>query len=245
MSEESSDIFLSPIQATPESNSGEEAIVQSIERSRKRHLSEGLLRGDLVSDRLLVQEASASPLLKKSRASPLPESRGEESRMALTMAEFRKYMDENVNKKLGDVESSLGDLTKTVARVNKNVKANTAKIDKHEELIVANRDSIATIREEISKMREIPIPVPDAGSSASSGSVVDKAYDNARRSVRIWPVHGTTREEMWNSTEFFLKQNLELEGVVRESMIESVVRAEIPSGPGVRLEVATLSPAII
>ena len=41
---------------------------RSIERSRKRHLSEGLLRGDQALDRLRLQESSASPLLKKTRS---------------------------------------------------------------------------------------------------------------------------------------------------------------------------------
>ena len=37
----------------------------SIDRSRKRHLEPGLLRGDQALDRLRTQEASASPVLKK------------------------------------------------------------------------------------------------------------------------------------------------------------------------------------
>ena len=49
---------------------GFEDLVNSIDRSRKRHLDEGLLRGDQALDRLRAQEASASPALKKTRASP-------------------------------------------------------------------------------------------------------------------------------------------------------------------------------
>ena len=44
-----------------------ELISRTIDRSRKRLLSPGVLRGELAADRLLQQEAGASPLLKKSK----------------------------------------------------------------------------------------------------------------------------------------------------------------------------------
>ena len=83
-------------------------ILGSIERSRKRNLSEGLLRGDQVLDRLRCQEASASPNLKKSRDSTpertrVPSARSPE--MSLTMADFKAYMDQNTNKTLRDLQS--------------------------------------------------------------------------------------------------------------------------------------------
>ena len=45
----------------------EEELCKSLERSRKRNFSPSLLRGDQAVDRLLAQELSASPLLKKSK----------------------------------------------------------------------------------------------------------------------------------------------------------------------------------
>ena len=224
------EVFLSPLSPdleSPESARGINTVLHSIERSRKRHLSEGLLRGDLAADRLLLQEAGASPLLKKQK-----------SNMAMTMQEFRQYMDENTNKKLKSVEESMLEVNKVVARVNKNVKVNTAKLDKHENMIKENSDSIAALKQEMSR-RETTARQPTPGPPTDE-MTPDLEFLRARRSLRLWPIHGTSKEEMWNATEFFIKRNLCLENQIAESMIESISRVEIPSGPGVKLEVLVL-----
>ena len=213
------------------------SVEKSIEKSRKRNLSDDLLRGDLVADRLRAQEASASPVLKKQCPAPRAE-------MALTMQEFRDYMDNNTNKRLDGIDSSMTDMLKSVAKANKNIKANAAKLDEHQAAISTNQRSIAEMRDEMKKLKDYPaLPppreVPTSGSSALPPllPVRDAEYDVARRSVRIWPVHGTSKEEVWNSAEFFFKRNLGLEGQVLESMIEKIDRVSIPSGPSAKLEV--------
>ena len=56
------DVFASPLSASEE----EILLLRSVSNSRKRFLLPGVLRGDLVADKLEAQEASASPFLKKS-----------------------------------------------------------------------------------------------------------------------------------------------------------------------------------
>lgn len=252
--EEPSEVFFSPCSPTLYNSSGDEAgelntVLRSIERSRKRHLSEGLLRGDLAADRLTLQELSASPLLKKSRASP---SDTVTVSMALTMQDFKKYMDENTNKRLGQLEgaisdsskklesvdSAVADLTRTVSKINKNVKLNASKIDKHEETIKENQASIAALRDEMKKIGETALqPRPRATDSTSPGpSQDDRDFDRARRSLRLWPIPGDTEQELWRSARQFLGTKLGLGSVAAESMIEKVTRVLIPSGPGVKQE---------
>ena len=224
---DTAEAFYSPRStASQESDSGEDTVAKSIDRSRKRHLSEGLLRGDLIADRLAEQEATSSPVLKKARP-PGPTT----AEMALTMREFKEYMDANTNKRLESLDASIADVNRSVAKINKNVKLNTAKL---EEGIRANKDSIAALRDELKNMQEAP---PPKTTSPGKNVRLDEEFDKARRSLRLWPVHGTTREEIWNSTKFFLKEKLKLENQVSESMIEDITRAEIPPGPGVKLEV--------
>ena len=225
-----SDIFLSPRSTTPspqQHSTGEREIALSIERSRKRHLSEGLLRGDLAADRLKQQEASASPLLKKSKPA---------ADMALTMQEFKDYMDRTTNKRLESLDSNMTDLNKQLGKVNKNVKANSAKLDLHEEAIKQNKVCIDELKEGLRNLQERPAPGANASPEPDTAARDDPAYWKARRSVRLWPIHGRTREEIWNAANFFFKDNLALENQIAESMIESIDRVEIPSGPGVRLE---------
>ena len=208
---------------------GFDDLVSSIERSRKRHLDEGLLRGDQVRDRLRVQEASASPALKKTRASPNtpPSSAPEQptpSVMALTMADFRDYMEKNTNKRLGDIDGK-------ISGMQQSIKENTDKLNKHE-------SQIEKIREEVKKLKDDPFP-PLAGRgdltvpAAPIRAEQDDEFFVARRSIRLWPIRGKTEDELWHSAGIFLGTTLGLEGKIDGKAIQSVKRVTIPSGPGV------------
>ena len=207
---------------------GIEALAQSIDRSRKRHLEEGLLRGDQVLDRLRVQEASASPLLKKTRKSPdTTPPRG--NNMAMTMAEFKEYMDSNTNKRLGDIDNKIGGMQAAISD-------NTVKLDKHEA-------QISEIRSELVKMKSDFPPLPSATSPClappPSAAMLpmpqpDEEYLKARRSLRLWPVRGP---DLWKATGTFLVSNLGLEGKIDNDSVEDVSRVQLPSGPGVTDEV--------
>lgn len=202
-------------------------LANSIDRSRKRHLEEGLLRGDQVRDRLRVQEASASPALKKTRKSPHT-TPPDAPNMALTMADFREYMDKNTNKRLTDIDDKIGGMQEAI-------KDNTAKLQRHD-------SQIAQIREEMKKIRDpFPPPPTSAGPLAvtlpTPTATIDEEYLSARRSLRLWPIAGTTRDELWHAVGIFLGTNLGLEGKLSNSSVECITRVEIPSGPGVKLEV--------
>ena len=210
----------SPTLSLSDSDSGSDTeVFLSIEKSRKRHLSPGVLRGDQVADCLRVQEASASPLLKK--AKPLSPSAADPppgQKMALSEDFFKKYMDSTVLNRLESLDVGLADLKTTVTKVNRNVKINTAKIDKHEGLIKSNAAAIVEMREEMNSIKSKPVSFAAAveGSSRSVleqrplGDSPDPEYWIARRSLRIWPIPGNTREEMWTATENFMKHFLGL-----------------------------------
>ena len=212
---------------------GIEALAQSIDRSRKRHLEEGLLRGDQALDRLRVQEASASPLLKKTRKSPSTTPPRSDN-MAMTMAEFKEYMDSNTNKRLGDIDNKIGGMQ---AAINDN----TVKLDKHEA-------QISEIRSELVKMKSDFPPLPSAANANANANAnptpaaamlpmlqqPDEEYLVARRSLRLWPVRGP---DLWKSTGTSLVSNLGLEGKIDNDSVEDVSRVQLPSGPGVTDEV--------
>ena len=224
-------------------------LCDSIDRSRKRHLSVGLLRGDLVHDRLAQQESSASPLLKKHRAVtpkktppnsaspddlPAPPADPE---MAMTMADFKAYMEENSTKRFDGLEGTIAGIRSTVNKVEATVSSNSAKIDKHER-------QISDIKAEMNdlKARAATAPVSSAPPAASWAQIAaspqdDRDYDVARRSLRLWPVLGITREDLAHAVGVFLGQNLGLQNQLSMSTLESVSRPDIPSGPGVSNEV--------
>ena len=285
----------------PTSNDREEAelsrLVQSIEKSRKRHLSVGLLRGDLVQDRLRQQEETASPLLKKQKGTkptaavvtpakpshPEPEAEAEaetdpdqfysptgnfktpprssgsparerESEMALTMADFKAYMDANTNKtlaatntKLEGVDKSLAGVRSTVADIDKTVRNNSKRLDEQADNIRANDQRIQRIQAELENLKESGAPrpprwpsPPTPGAAPALTSAQETDYSKARRSLRLWPISGNNNDELWEAAGIFLGTNLGLQGKLDKSNIEAISRVTLPSGPGVRLEALVL-----
>ena len=223
----------------PPGDKGYQELAQSIDRSRKRNLEEGLLRGDLVRDRQRIQEDSASPHLKRPRSTSEVSPTGPAAAMAMTMAEFREYMENNTNKRLDGLDDKMSGMQGTIRRIDANVKTNADNIQKHEE-------KISEMFAQIQKIKEDPFPPLAAGATGSLGGgllppvpsrVEDREFDLARRSLRLWPVPGSTKDSLWEAAGIFLGTNLGMEGKLNATSIESITRVEIPSGPGVRDEV--------
>ena len=209
----------------------------SIDRSRKRHLEVGLLRGDQVHDRLKEQEASASPFLKRPRATSVispPTDHTSKSNMAMTMAEFRDYMENNTNKRFDGLDEKMSSMQTTVRRMDTTVKENSDAIRKNEAKIMDICAEVEKIKDGKHTAPADPFPSlrpPDVNREQ------ERDYHAARRSLRLWPVEGTTRDELWKAAGIFLGTNLGMEGKLNENSIDSISRVEIPSGPGVRQEV--------
>ena len=228
-----------------------EDLCRTLDRSRKRHLSVGLLRGDQVQDRLKQQEASASPHLKKTRTTiltpaqlvtPTKEAGAGARTMAMTMADFEAYMERNTNRRLSGIETGLTGLRSSVDKLESTV-------DNHDKTIKANQSNIADLKSEILKLKSgqaefpalpaRPNPFPTSASpgraAATSRADLD-TYATARRSLRLWPIPGTTVQQLWEAVRSFLTTNLALGTDVAEDDIEKIQRVAIPSGPAVRLE---------
>ena len=254
-----------PVQRSPPKTPGRdsdiEELCRTLDKSRKRHLSIGLLRGDQVQDRLRVQESSASPLLKKSKLKVPQASPPDPARrppvpvppaapdMAMTMAQFKEYMEKNTNLRLESID-------RTVAGLGAEVRSNTAKIEAQDTVVRENQRNIADLRSELEKVRAAPAPTgsgSEPGSigpgwpslplrdppSATPASTVrslaeEEAFSCARRSLRLWPVPGALPNELWDSARTFITDKL-MARLTQES-IEAVSRVQIPSGPGVQME---------
>ena len=141
--------------------------------------------------------------------------------------------------RLDSVDTSLVVLKGDLTRVNNNVNSNTAKIEEHGRMLTAQHEKLAGMEAEVEKLKagestgrpvQWPVPTP------SAARCDDPGFAKARRSLRIWPIAGSTREEIWGSTGSFIERNLSLSHVT-EATIESITRPDVPSGPGVRLEV--------
>lgn len=215
------------------SPTSEEELALSIQRSRKRHLPVGLLRGEQVHDRLRAQEASASPDLKKLKTC-------NSAKMSLGKDEFFEYMESKIVGRLDSVDEGLADVRTTVSRINKAVKHNTTKLQAHEQQIAETKSSLTEIKDEIRKLKSNPIQHveherPTDLHEASRN--LDPRYDRARRSLRLWPIRGATTAELWASTGAFIGNTLGFGNAVGQDLIETVERAEIPSGQGVKDEV--------
>ena len=220
-------------------------------------MSVGLLRGDKIQDSLSVQETSASPLFKRTRNSPprsgdspfaTPPGATDED-MAMTMAEFKAYMDNNTNRDLSNIKDGLADVKRSVARIDSNVKENTRQLEAHTAKIDRNQACISKLEEEISRMKSKPAfpslperPVPTGfltrpEESRSEPEVDDPEYNLARRSLRIWPVKGSDPRQLKMAAGIFLGTNLAMSGVIGDSNITSISRPVSASGPGVTDEV--------
>lgn len=207
-----------------------EEVCKSLSKSRKRHLSPSVFRGDQAVDRLLLQEASASPNLKKSRST-------------MNMADFQAYMDSTVNKKLESLEKLKGGVDSIQGMldgIDKTVKGNSAKLEAHDKEIQENRAGIAAIRDELRSVGQLQQQPRRDPPSPPALPVQDDEYFRARRSIRLWPVSGVSKNELWAATGDFLKKKLELQHTLRDDMVEAVSRVEIPSGPGAIDEVCVL-----
>ena len=249
---------LLPGQASPGSECTDDEddteVLLSLERSRKRHLSPGVLRGDRVADYLKVQEASASPCLKRPRpgqepvdCSPpgdVPQEPGEPANMALTASDFYDYMDKRVNGRLDAIDSTMSGMQSSVQKIDRNVQLNNSKLDAHHSLIQANTRAISDMKIEMDRIknkatadRQAPAPPPLPGALCPSpGPDRDtSAYFLSRRSLRLWPIVGRSRDELWKATGKFIKEDLEF-AALTESMIESISRPDFPSGPSAKDE---------
>ena len=201
-------------------------LVSSIDRSRKRNLSEGLLRGDQVADRLAVQEASASPSLKRPKAA-----------MALTRDEFLASMrdqTERLTTRLDNLDSSIHVLKGDLTKVNHSVRANTQRIEGHDVEIKTNRERLTSLEEEVRRSK-LPPAAGQLPAAASVWTMEEAAYLLARRSLRVWPIPGDTRAETWKATGKFFSDYLQLPDVT-EQMIEKIHKPDVPSGPGTKSE---------
>ena len=210
-----------------------EGISASVRRSRKRFLSPGLLRGELVADRLREQEASASPLLKKNKPCNMS---------SFSWTDFTNYMTNNVTKRFDTLESGQQGLQADVRRVESKVQANADKIDQHEKLIRENQAGLSEMKREIGQLRISAPGRPSTDSSSPSwrhprptAPVPMEEYARARRSLRFWPVEGNSAEQVWRSTGEFLHNLLGLVDV-GEDKIETTSRPNKQSGTNVEKE---------
>ena len=216
--------------ARPGGSDGLEELSYSIEKSRKRHLEEGLLRGDQARDRLLAQEASASPLLKKTRKSPTTTPPKQTAAMALTMADFKEYMENKTNKRLGEIDGKIGGMQAAI-------KENSEKLDRHESQITGLKTELEKVKQGAYPLLPTPSNHPLLPSVPIAVPAPDEDFVKARRSLRLWPIRGRTSNELWTATGNFLVNNLGLDGKFDNTSVEQVTRVQLPSGPGVVDEV--------
>ena len=171
-----------------------EDLCNTLERSRKRNLSVGLLRGDKVHDLLKVQEEAASPFLKKRReravTPPGPA-------MALTMADFKAYMAENTNKSIDLLNVKVAGMSEKLQKVDVSVQEHSAKLDRHEATIKANQSQIAQIKADLMRNPSAPTTARPPTSPRISIGPLDPDFLKARRSLRLWPVRGVSSLDLW------------------------------------------------
>ena len=241
----------SPSTASGEADDeGVEVLIKSIDRARKRQLSPKTCRGDEAVDRLLAQELTASPLLKKSKHLRIPTLSLPTANMALTKEDLYKCIDVKVTKRFDSLESGQNMLEETVKKLCSGVKENTEKIEAQAEMVRNNQRDIASLKEALAKgPRAVPSPAANAtyagavanttpGTATSTLATTEDTnqFHRARRSVRLWPVHGTTREELWKNAGEFMYHKLALLDIY-ESMIDVVCRPDAPSSHLAKFEV--------
>ena len=230
-----------------ESDSGSDSeLLLSLERSRKRHLSPGVLRGDRISDLLTQQEASSSPQLKKLRPSPTDVRQQKtpttpDDKMALTFEDFEKYMERNVNKRLDAHDSHFVTIKSSISEVEASVKNNTLAITRNSTAVTENAEAIKKLQAELTSIKTKPLARPNEAETPSYAAVTaprsteckdTAAYLLARRSLRLWPIAGSSPQDIWVSTGNFIQRNLGMP-TFSEKNIQTISRPTTQSGPTV------------
>ena len=83
-------------------------------------------------------------------------------------------------------------------------------------------------------MKELPATRPSNALHNQPDLSADNraTFERARRSLRLWPIAGDSDGARWQAVHLFLKNKLGLTHIT-ETMLESVSRVQIPSGPRV------------
>ena len=160
--------------------------------------------------------------------------------MSLSKEDFFSYMDSKILNRFDGLDANLGNLDKRVTKASDDIRANTAKIDAQASLVHENKSSIAAIRNELVNLKSSgPSFAAVAGRTPEATEhppPEDPEYNRARRSLRMWPIDGVTREEMWRDVKDFLQVKLALLDITSQA-IQSIERPEIPSGVAAKREV--------
>ena len=180
-------------------------------RKRNSSASDVSYRKRRLEDEIILIEQSASPGLRMNPSSPCPTTPSDPSEppSPLTFDKFSAFMGKNVLPQFEDVR-------KRIESVSSQVHTNSA--------------DIARLKTQFEAIRSGPSHIghdPDT-----------RRYDMARRSIRIWPVAGSTEEELWSNTGVFIHNVLKVPAdEMRDERITDIRRLRSPGASRIKDEV--------
>ena len=153
-------------------------------------------------------------------------------------------VDERANKRFGTLQVSVTGISEKLDNARVDIQSNAAKIDLQAVLIAESKRTIAGITHEVNKLKAGSPPGPPFYATASAGqagmdrqsAADDEDYDHARRSLRLRPIGGSMREDLWRNACFFLQSHLCLNNIV-ERDVSSISRPKISSGRAAKDEI--------
>lgn len=127
--------------------------------------------------------------------------------------------------------------TTNLGALSQRVDANAARVDDNARAIDRQESDICQQRKELgiltSRIMDLERTRSHRGSSEiPKRAVLSGEYMTALRSLRLWPVAGDSKDELWEAVGNFIHKTLKIDvGDVTQSDIESIARAEASNQP--------------
>ena len=149
---------------------------------------------------------------------------------AITIDILMNALKENRDFIIKSVNSNINALSRRIDANVSDIASNTTAIAAHEKKLESQKTDLVRLEERVRSI-EKGNAVPSARTHTKA--VLSQDYILARRSVRLWPVTGSSEEEMWEGVGEFIHDVLMVStrGVGQDD-IESIRRPQGPAPPG-------------
>ena len=116
-----------------------------------------------------------------------------------------RALQENTNNIIKSFTSNLGALASVVENNKCQIEANRDKIEKTDRAAASNSEQIASLNARVRALETAPSLRVN-----SKRATLSPAYELARKSLRVWPIHGRSSQDMWGNAWDFIHELLKV-----------------------------------
>ena len=158
---------------------------------------------------------TSTPELSRKRPRPEETDNGMKEFFLQALKSNREEIISSFQSSLGELSRKVGDNARDIAGNKEVIERQGVRSDRHGKEIEKLTDRVRALEKADPKPRS---------SEVRERAVLSEAYVAARRSVRLWPVPGTTEEEIWGNAGEFLHGPLAIpESDIGQDDVEAVI----------------------